>query len=81
VLGTTAETQNAASKTTSEINDKNWIEKQFMSSEAFHQTPDGRIQESIAEEQFKPRIFESFKPVTQKLYRQHPATIHTKSKA
>jgi hypothetical protein len=81
VLGTAAETQNTASKTTSEINDKNWIEKQFMSSEAFHQTPDGRIQETIAKEQFKPRIFESFEPVTQELYRQHPATIHTKSKA
>jgi hypothetical protein len=52
-----------------------------MSSKAFHQTPDGRIQKNTAEEQFKSQIFESFEPVTQKLYRQHPATIHAKSKA
>jgi hypothetical protein len=31
-LGTTSEARNSASKTTSEIGDKNWTEEQFMSS-------------------------------------------------
>jgi hypothetical protein len=35
-LGTTTKTQNGASKTTSEINDKNQIEEQFISSQVFH---------------------------------------------
>jgi hypothetical protein len=35
-----------------------------MSSQAFHRTPDGRIQKITAGEQFKPRILESFDPVT-----------------
>jgi hypothetical protein len=36
-----------------------------MSSQIFHRTPDGRIQEITAGEQLEPRILESFDPVTQ----------------
>jgi hypothetical protein len=56
--------------TTSEINDKNQIKK-------LHRTPNGRVQDTTAGEQFKPRNLESFDPVTQELYRLLPATIHT----
>jgi hypothetical protein len=64
-IGSTAETQNGASTITSEIDDENQIEKQFMSSQAFHRTTDRRIQKITAEERFKPRPLESFEPVTQ----------------
>jgi hypothetical protein len=37
------ETQNGASKITSEIHDKNQIEEQFISPQAFHRTPGGRV--------------------------------------
>jgi hypothetical protein len=63
------ETRNGASKTTREIDDKNRLKKQFISSQVFHQTPDGRVQKISVEEQFEPRILESFDPVTQELYR------------
>jgi hypothetical protein len=63
------ETRNNASKTTSDIDNKNRIKEQFRSSQAFHQTPGV---------QFEPRNLESFDPVTQELYRLLPATIHTK---
>jgi hypothetical protein len=53
----------------SKIDDKNWIEKQFISSQVFHQTLGGHGQETTAGEQFKPRILESFDPVTQESYR------------
>jgi hypothetical protein len=59
------ETQNGASKTTREINDKNRLEKQFISSQAFHRTPGGRVRETTAEERFRPRILETFDPVAQ----------------
>jgi hypothetical protein len=61
----------------SEIDDKNWIEEQFISLQAFHRTPGGRIRKITAGEQFKPRTLESFDPVTQESYRGSPATIHT----
>jgi phosphoribulokinase len=64
-IGTTAETQNGASTTTSEIDDKNQIKKQFMSSQAFHRITGRRIQKITAEERFKSRTLESFEPVTQ----------------
>jgi hypothetical protein len=80
-LETTAETQNGASKTTSEIDKKNWIEEQFISSQAFHRTPGERVWETTAGEQFKPRILESFDPVTQVKDRQSSATIHTRIEA
>jgi hypothetical protein len=79
VLGTAAEIRNGASKTTSEIDDENWIEKQFLSSQAFHGTPDGRVQEITAAEQFEPRILEYFVPVTQESYLLYSAQITTNS--
>jgi hypothetical protein len=57
------ETRNGASKTTSEIDNENRIEKQFMSSHIFHRTPDGRVQKITVKEQFKPRILELFDPI------------------
>jgi hypothetical protein len=66
--------------TTSEIDDENRIEKQFMSSQTFHRTPGGCVQEITVREQFKPRILESFNPATQELFQHHPATIHTQRK-
>jgi hypothetical protein len=44
-LGTTAETQNDTNKDTCEIDDKNQIKEQYISSQAFHQTPDERVRE------------------------------------
>jgi hypothetical protein len=79
MLGTAAEIRNGASKTTSKIDDKNWIEKQFIYSQTFHRTPGGRVQKTTAGERFKPRILESFDPVTQDQYRASPTTIFTKS--
>jgi hypothetical protein len=76
-LEITAETRNGARKTTCEIDDKNWIKKQFISSQTFHRTPDERVRKTTAEEQFEPQNLESFDPATQKLYRFHPTTIHT----
>jgi hypothetical protein len=65
VLETTAETQNGASETTCKIDDKNRLEKQFISSHAFHRTPDKRVQETTMEERFRPRILETFNPMSQ----------------
>jgi hypothetical protein len=65
MLGTTAEIRNGASKTTSEIENENRIEKQFLYSQPFHRTPGGRIQEITAGEQFKLENLESFDPATQ----------------
>jgi hypothetical protein len=75
-LGTTAKTQNGASKTMSEIDEKNRIEKQLMSSQAFHRTAGGRVREIIMEERFETRKLESFDPVTHELYRPIPTIIH-----
>jgi hypothetical protein len=65
-------TRNGASKTTSEIDDKNQIEEQFISSQSFHRTPDGRVRKITVEVQFEPRNLESFDPVTQELYQTSP---------
>jgi hypothetical protein len=43
-------TQNGASKTMSEIDDKNWVEEQFVSSHAFHRTSGERVQKTIVGE-------------------------------
>jgi hypothetical protein len=48
------EIQNDAGKTTYKINDKNQIEEQFISSQIFHRTPDGRIQKITTGEQLEP---------------------------
>jgi hypothetical protein len=64
-LGTAMETQNGASKTIREIYDKNRLEKQFISSQAFHRTPGGRVRETTVGERFRPRILETFDPVAQ----------------
>jgi hypothetical protein len=76
-LGTASETQISGGKKTCKINDKNQLKSLFMSSQTFHRTPGGRIQEITAGEQFEPRILECFDLVTQELYRHLPATIHT----
>jgi hypothetical protein len=75
VLGTAAKIRNGASKTTSKIDDENRIEKQFLSSQAFHRTLDGHVREITEGEQFEPRILEYFVPVTQESYRLYPAQI------
>jgi hypothetical protein len=62
----------------SEIDNKDQLEEQFISSQAFHQTPGEHVREITVGEQFEPQIIESFDPVTQESYRLLPATIHTK---
>jgi hypothetical protein len=52
--GTAAEIRNGTNKTTSEINDKNRLKEQFISSHVFHRTPGGRVKKIIAEERFEP---------------------------
>jgi hypothetical protein len=71
--------QNSASKTTCEIDVKNWIEEQFISSQAFHRITGGHVQKITAVERFKPRNLESLDPMTQELYRYLPAMIPTKT--
>jgi hypothetical protein len=56
------------------------IEEQFISSQVFHRTPGGRVQETTVGVQFESLILESFDPVTQELYRLPPVRIHTQSK-
>jgi hypothetical protein len=73
------ETQIDAGKTTSEINDKNQIEKRFISSQAFHRTSGGHVREITAGERFEPRILKSFDPATQEwtgFNLQHPRITH-----
>jgi hypothetical protein len=48
-----------------EIDEKNRIEEQFISSQAFYRTPGGRVREITAGEQFEPRTLESFDLATQ----------------
>jgi hypothetical protein len=62
------EPRSDAGKTMCEINNKNQIEKQFISSQAFHRTAGGRVQKITAGERFEPRILESFDPATQEQY-------------
>jgi hypothetical protein len=58
------QTRNNARKTSSEIDDKNQIEEQFMSSQAFHWTPAGCIQKITAEVQCRLENLELFNPIT-----------------
>jgi hypothetical protein len=58
------ETQNSASRTTYEIDDKNQIEEQFTPAQAFHRTPDGRVRKITDEVQFGLGNLELFDPVT-----------------
>jgi hypothetical protein len=50
------------------VTTKNQIKKQIISSQTFHRTPSGRVQETTVRKQFKPRILKSFDPVTQEQY-------------
>jgi hypothetical protein len=54
--GTTTETQNGTSKTTSNIDDKIWLKEQFISSQLFHRTFGGHVQKITVRERFKPQI-------------------------
>jgi hypothetical protein len=72
------ETRNDASKTSCEIDNRNQLEKRFISSQAFHRTPGGRVRKTTTGEKFKPIILESFDPATQELYRHLPTIIHTR---
>jgi hypothetical protein len=58
-LGTTTETRIGASRNTCEIDDKNWIKEQFISSQIFHRTPRGRVQKITVREQFESQILKS----------------------
>jgi hypothetical protein len=49
-LVTATKARKGASKTTREINDKNRLKKQFISFQAFHRTPGGRVRETTAGE-------------------------------
>jgi hypothetical protein len=50
VLEIVADTRNGASENTCEIDDKNQIKTQFVSSQIFHRTPGGRVQKTTAGE-------------------------------
>jgi hypothetical protein len=52
--GIASEIQNGTSKTTSEIDDKNRLKEQFISSHTFHRTSGGRVQKITVKKQFKP---------------------------
>jgi hypothetical protein len=78
VLEIVADTRNGASENAREIDDKNQIKTQFVSSQIFHRTPGERVQKTTAGERFKPRTLESY-PTTQKPYWGSPAMIHTKT--
>jgi hypothetical protein len=47
--------QKGANRTTREIDDKNSTQKQFISSQAFHRTPGGRVRGTIVGEQLRPQ--------------------------
>jgi hypothetical protein len=57
--------RNGVSKAIYKIDDKNQLEKQFISSKAFHRTSGGRVRKITAGERFEPRILESFDLMTQ----------------
>jgi hypothetical protein len=65
VLGTVTEIRNGACKTTSEIDDRNQLEKRFISSQAFHRTTGGRVQKITTREQFESQNLEIFNPAAQ----------------
>jgi hypothetical protein len=52
-----------------ETDDEHQIKKQYISSQAFHQTSGRRVQKITVGERFEQRILESFDPVTQERYR------------
>jgi hypothetical protein len=64
---------------------KNQIEEQFISSQSFYRTPDGRIREITVKEQFEPIILESFDPMTREITEKGSSndsiTAQTKSKS
>jgi hypothetical protein len=53
-----------------EINDKNWVKEQYISSQTFHRIPGVRIQKITVEKQIEPSTLESFDPVTQEYNRE-----------
>jgi hypothetical protein len=57
--------QKGANRTTREIDDKKSTQKQFISSQAFHRTPGGRVREPTAGERFRPRNLKTLDPTTQ----------------
>jgi hypothetical protein len=73
-------TLNGASKTTCKIDDKNQLKKEFISAQAFHQTPGGRVWEITAGNPFEPQILKIFNPVAQELNWASAANIHTQHK-
>jgi molybdenum-dependent DNA-binding transcriptional regulator ModE len=52
------------------------LEKQFISFQAFHRTPGGRVRETTVGERLGPRILETFDPVAQEIYRLLSAMNH-----
>jgi hypothetical protein len=59
------EAQNGASKTTSAINNKNWIKEQYIYSQAFHRTPGGHVWEITVGVQFRLENLDLFDPAAQ----------------
>jgi hypothetical protein len=45
-----------------EIDNKDTTQKQFISTQAFHRTPGGRVRETTAGERFRPRNLKTFDP-------------------
>jgi hypothetical protein len=74
------EIQNGASKTTSEIDNKNQLEEQFITSQVFHRTPGGHVQKITVGEKIEPQILELFNLVAQESNQASPAMIYTRQK-
>jgi hypothetical protein len=64
----------------SETDDKNQIKNRFISSQAFHRTPGGRVRKITTGEQFESRKLEFFDPVTREQYQFAPVKNHTLTK-
>jgi hypothetical protein len=73
-LGIAAKTANGDSKTMCEIDDKNQIEEQFISS--FHRSSGGRVQKITVGERLELENLELFDPVTQEKTDLPSAIIH-----
>jgi hypothetical protein len=71
-------TRDGTGKDLSETDDKTQIEDRFISSQAFHRTPGGRVREITAGVQFGQGNLESFDPVTQEQNRLSLASIQHK---
>jgi hypothetical protein len=65
MLGTVTEIRNGACKTTSEIDDRNQLKIRFISSQAFHRTSGGCVQEITTREQFESQNLKLFDPAAQ----------------